>query len=97
MPGDNEWADCHKVSERGGAYNPATGQLDYVLDPVTSQPVDYAAGNPVANLALIRSMFFSQPGHTLRVGSQALATDSAHPSDAQYVENVLWRSAGSCS
>ena len=58
-PGDNEWTDCHKAGEGGGAYNPATGQIDYVLDPVTAEPVDYASGNPVANLALIRSIFFA--------------------------------------
>src|SRR5215470_12785978 len=26
-PGDNEWSDCHKVGEGGGAYNPVTGQI----------------------------------------------------------------------
>ena len=31
-PGDNEWTDCHKAAEGGGAYNPATGQIDYVKD-----------------------------------------------------------------
>jgi hypothetical protein len=98
-PGDNEWADCHKAAEGGGTYNPTTGNVDYVRDPATSQPVDYAAGNPVANLALIRSTFFSQPGHTLgsdtlRVLSQAQVPDAAHPVDAQYVENVLWEQRG---
>jgi hypothetical protein len=98
-PGDNEWADCHKAGEGGGTYNPTTGNVDYVRDPATSQPVDYAAGNPVGNLALIRSTFFSQPGHTLGsdslgVLSQAQLRDAAHPSDAQYVENVLWEQRG---
>lgn len=94
-PGDNEWSDCHKAAEGGGTYNPATGQIDYVLDPSTQQPVDYAKGNPVANLDLIRSIFFAQPGHTLGSGtlsvvSQADAYDPHHPTDAQYVENVMW-------
>ena len=31
-PGDNETTDCHKKAEGGGAYNPTTRQIDYVLD-----------------------------------------------------------------
>jgi hypothetical protein len=98
-PGDNEWADCHKPAEGGGTYNPATGQIDYVLDPATQQPVDYAKGDPLANLDLVRSIFFPTPGQTLgsgqqRVLSQARAYDRAHPSDARYVENVMWAQHG---
>ena len=57
--------------------------------------VGYAAGHPVANLALVRQMFFPEPGRTLgsrdkRVTSQAQAFDPTHPSDAEYVENVMW-------
>ncbi|MEK2494379.1 hypothetical protein WN990_33020 [Kitasatospora purpeofusca] len=94
-PGDNEWADCHKAAEGGGKYNAATGKIDPVLDPVTGQPVDHAAGNPVANLDLVRKNFFPRAGHTLgsgtlRVLSQAELPDRAHPEDARYVENVLW-------
>ncbi|MDP9240470.1 MAG: hypothetical protein M3O55_07500 [Actinomycetota bacterium] len=78
-PGDNEWADCHKVGEGGGL------------------GVDYADGNPAANLALIRSIFFPRPEATLggkgHVTSQALEFDPAHPEDAAYVENVRWRQA----
>lgn len=82
-PGDNEWADCQKAKEGGGVTN-AAGEY-----------VDYAAGNPVANLALVRQMFFAEPGRTLgggrkRVTSQAQAYDPAFPSDAEYVENVMW-------
>jgi len=82
-PGDNEWTDCQKSKEGGGVKNAAG---DYV---------DYAAGHPVANLALVRSMFFAEAGETLggrkkRVTSQAQAYDPAHPSDAEYVENVMW-------
>ena len=98
-PGDNEWTDCHKAGEGGGSYDPSTGQIDYVIDPSTGQPADYAGGNPVDNLALIRSIFFSSPGHTLGSGtlkvlSQAQVRDRAHPTDAQYVENVLWQQRG---
>ncbi|MFL6022300.1 MAG: hypothetical protein ACJ72O_03100 [Marmoricola sp.] len=86
-PGDNEWADCHKKKE-GGNVTDANGN-----------PVDYANGNPVANLALIRSIFFGQPGATLGSGgldvlSQAQVDNSAHPSDSQYVENVIWQRKG---
>jgi hypothetical protein len=87
-PGDNEWADCHKAKEGGN-----------VTDPQTGKPVDFANGNPVANLDLVRSIFFPQPGATLGGGSlhtisQATAYDRAHPEDAQYVENVIWKRKG---
>jgi len=82
-PGDNEWTDCQKSKQGGGVKNSA------------GEYVDYAAGHPVANLALVRSMFFPEAGKTLggrekRVTSQAQAFDPAHPSDGEYVENVLW-------
>jgi hypothetical protein len=97
-PGDNEWTDCHKKKEGGGAYNAVTGQIDYVKDG-QGNLVDYAGGNPVANLALVRSIFFPQPGATLGSGSlhtlsQATAYDPAHPEDADYVENVIWKHKG---
>jgi hypothetical protein len=82
-PGDNEWSDCHKAGEGGN-----------VLDG-HGNPVAYANGNPAANLDLVRSTFFAEPGVTLggrtkHVVSQAQAFDPAHPSDANYVENVRW-------
>ena len=97
-PGDNEWTDCHKKAEGGGAYNPVTGQVDYVKDG-QGNLVDYAGGDPIANLDLVRSLFFPQPGATLGSGtlhtlSQATAYDPAHPEDAQYVENVIWKQKG---
>jgi hypothetical protein len=93
-PGDNEWTDCHKTKEGGGTYNTGTGQIDYVKDS-NGNSVDYAGGDPLANLALVRSIFFQHPGETLggremQVISQAQAYDPAHPTDAQYVENVMW-------
>jgi hypothetical protein len=93
-PGDNEWADCHKKAEGGGAYNPATGAIDYVLDANGNQ-VDYAGGDPAANLALVRSIFFARPGTTLganarKVVSQGVAYDRRFPADKAFVENVLW-------
>ena len=82
-PGDNEWTDCQKSKEGGGVKNSS------------NEYVDYAAGHPVANLALVRSMFFPEAGKTLGgrtkyVTSQAQAFDPSHPADAEYVENVLW-------
>jgi hypothetical protein len=96
-PGDNEWSDCHKPAEGGGLYNAATGKIDYVTD-AGGNPVDYAKGDPVANLALVRSIFFPLPGVTLGehkklVLSQAAWArfiDRSHPADAQFVENVIF-------
>jgi hypothetical protein len=93
-PGDNEWSDCHKVAQGGGLYNASTGMIDYVLDS-GGNPVDYARGEPLANLALVRTIFFSHPGFSLGGGpkqllSQSAFFDSAHPTDANYVENVMW-------
>ena len=96
-PGDNEWSDCHKKAEGGGAYNASTGQIDYVLDAMGA-PVDSAKGDPVANLDLVRSIFFAQPGVTLGhrklVLSQGMLFDPLHRSDAKYVENVIWMQSG---
>ena len=93
-PGDNEWSDCHKVAQGGGAYNKTTGQIDYVRD-ANGNLVDYAGGDPIANLQLVRSIFFATPGQALGqklkiVLSQAQAFDPVYPSDANYVENVMW-------
>jgi hypothetical protein len=93
-PGDNEWTDCNKAAEGGGTYNKNTQQIDYVRD-ANGNLVVYAGGDPIANLELIRSIFFSSPGYSLggrkkQVVTQALAFDPAHPSDATYVENVIW-------
>jgi hypothetical protein len=93
-PGDNEWTDCHKVSEGGGAYNAQTGEIDYQKN-AKGKLIDYAGGNPVANLDLIRSVFFDHPGHTIggkgKVTTQAQAFDPQYPSDAEYVENVTFK------
>ena len=93
-PGDNEWTDCHKVAQGGGLYNKTTGQIDYVLDSA-GNPVDYAKGDPIANLALVRSIFFARPGWTLGIDSrpvlsQGLLPDPLHPSDQKFVENVIF-------
>ena len=91
-PGDNEWADCHKVAEGGGLWNGTS--IGYLLD-ADGNPVDYASGDPIANLDLVRTIFFADPGYALggqnkKVLSQSAAFDGAHPTDAKYVENVMW-------
>jgi hypothetical protein len=88
-PGDNEWADCHKAGQSGNVQDP----------PASGNYVDYANGDPVANLGLVRQLFFADPGSALgggdkKVVSQSQAYDSAHPTDAEYVENVMWEQAG---
>jgi hypothetical protein len=93
MPGDNEWTDCHKAKEGGGTYNATTGRIDYAVD-ASGVLIDYAGGDPLANLQLVRSIFFNNPGKTLgaaaSVHSQAQEFDPANPQDSEYVENVWW-------
>ena len=57
------------------------------------------SGAPLKELAALRARFFPTPGSTLgrrkmTVTSQAQAFDPAHPTDAQFVENVSWEAAG---
>jgi len=59
------------------------------------QSVDYAKGDPLANLALVRSVYFPTPRVALGGGSKPLLSqaqwfDAADPTDASYVENVMW-------
>ena len=54
-----------------------------------------SSGDPLKELASIRSLFFAKPGHTLGlneriVHTQAREFDPAYPADAQFVENVMW-------
>jgi hypothetical protein len=79
-PGDNEWSDCTKTNEEPGSDN---------ADPTTHPDL------PLENLALIRQIFFADPGltlgrHPMHVITQAQAYDRDNPADAQYVENVMW-------
>jgi hypothetical protein len=79
-PGDNEWSDCTKANEEPGSDN----------DNVLTHP-----DLPLENLALVRQIFFGSPGwtmgqHPMQVISQANAHDPAYPTDAQFVENVMW-------
>ena len=63
-PGDNEWADCHKKKQGGGTWNATRGAIDHVLD-ASGRQVSHQGGDPVANLALVRSVFFPTAGRTL--------------------------------
>jgi hypothetical protein len=68
--------------------------IDYVRDGM-GNPVDHANGDPIANLALVRSIFYPTAGQSLgtnkrSVFSQAQLVDAAHPADASYIENVMW-------
>ena len=79
-PGDNEWSDCTKAKEEPGSDN----------DNVLTHP-----DLPLENLALLRRIFFANSGwtlgqHPMQVISQANAYDRANPTDARYVENVMW-------
>jgi hypothetical protein len=54
-----------------------------------------SSGNPLNELASLRSLFFAKPGHTLGLKEKIVATqardfDPNYPADAQYVENVMW-------
>ena len=57
---------------------------------------ELSSGDPLKELASVRSLFFAKPGVTLgvherKVWSQAQYADPTYPSDAQYVENVMWQ------
>jgi hypothetical protein len=60
---------------------------------------EHSSGDPLKELASVRSLFFARPGKTLGVHertvlSQARFYDHAHPADASYVENVMWEDGG---
>jgi len=82
------------------------GIFEQFKDPVIYTPGDNewtdchktnqgTSGDPLKELAAVRNLFFANPGYSLggqkkRVISQALNFDPMHPSDAQFVENVMW-------
>ena len=81
-------------------------QFQQFKDPVVYTPGDNewtdchkskekSSGAPLSELASVRSLFFSQPGHSLGMHQKIVATqardfDPAYPADAQFVENVMW-------
>ncbi len=96
-PGDNEWTDCNKSGEGGGTFNATTGRIDFAVDSGGNLR-SYAGGDPLANLNLVRAIFFAKPGKdftgALDVHSQAVEFDAAHASDNNYVENVWFEKNG---
>ena len=63
------------------------------------QPGELGSGAPLNELAAVRSIFFPESGVTLgmhkrRVLTQAKKFNRIYPSDAQYVENVMWQQSG---
>jgi len=81
--------------------------FEHFREPVVYTPGDnewtdchktkqFSSGAPLKELASVRQLFFPRPGYTLgaekkRVLSQAAVHDPAHPTDAQFVENVMWK------
>lgn len=60
---------------------------------------EFSSGAPLKELASLRELFFAKPGATLgrrerHVITQALSFDPAYPTDAQFVENVMWQDSG---
>jgi len=56
---------------------------------------ELSSGAALNELAAVRNLFFANPGetlgmHTRRVLTQAERFDRVHPTDAQFVENVMW-------
>lgn len=93
-PGDNEWEDCQKSKQMNGKYTATAPELGYAVN--TTIP-SYAGGDPVANLQLVRDIFFSQAGKTLGSGSltvRSQALEGKTSSDKQFVENVWWMKSG---
>jgi hypothetical protein len=86
-PGDNEWTDCNKAKEGGG-----TGGDSYYD---TSQS-GHLPGDPLDNLAIVRSLFFPVAGQTLGA-NPAQVTSQAQVGPKKYrsfVENVRWEQDG---
>ena len=81
--------------------------FEQFTDPVVYTPGDnewtdchktkeFSSGYPLNELAAVRSLFFPDPGYTIggdqkEVDSQALEYNPKHPTDAQFVENVMWK------
>jgi hypothetical protein len=53
---------------------------------------------PLENLAYVREVFFSNPGQAIAVEkavmTQAQLFDAQYPTDAEYVEHVMWEQSG---
>jgi hypothetical protein len=70
-----------------------------VITYVTTDGGSFAKGDPLANLSLVRSIFFPKTGQSLGVNpipvhSQKDDFDKDHSADAQFVENVWFEKNG---
>lgn len=81
--------------------------FEQFTDPVVYTPGDNewtdchktkesSSGYPLNELSAVRSLFFPDPGYTIggeqkEVNSQAVEYNPKHPTDAQFVENVMWK------
>ncbi len=86
-PGDNEWTDCNKAKEGGGAGG------DSYYDASQS---GHLPGDPLDNLAIVRDLFFPVAGQTLGA-NPAQVTSQAQVGPKKYrsfVENVRWEQDG---
>ena len=54
--------------------------------------------DPLINLGIVREIFFTPPGHTIAVDKlvwpQSANFDPNYPTDAKFVENVMWEQSG---
>lgn len=93
-PGDNEWQDCQKAKQMNGKYSATVPELGYAVNTVIPS---YADGNPVDNLQLVRSLFFTKAGQTLGSGKLAVhsqAQEGKSATDKEFIENVWWIQSG---
>ena len=97
--GDLFWHPCTEE-----AYRERRGALNALRHPVFYTPGDNewtdcheerpGGWEPLGRLALLRSVFFEEPGMSLGVGRMAVETQSADPAFSEFVENVRWRFGG---
>jgi len=99
-PGDNEWSDCHKSGQYGGAYNAVSKVIEYFTSKTVKSETgtffSYFGGDPIKNLDLVRSLFFADATLTksIDIHSQATEYNTAFTSDAKYKENVWFMKSG---
>lgn len=98
---DQGIADMWKAFDDAVYYTPGDNEwADCQKAKQNPQALDaYQNGDPIANLALVRQLFFPRVGVTLGqhkklVLSQAFAYDRRFPTDKQYVENTIWARSG---
>ena len=98
---DQGIADMWKSFEDPVHYTPGDNEWSdcQKAKQLPDSPDAYQKGDPIANLSLVRQLFFPQPSLTLGqhkslVLSQAIAYDRRFPTDKQYVENTIWTQSG---